>query len=128
MTEQEVMEVKNKSWEEALENDPWVAPAADIYETDDQFVLEAFMPGVTKENVKIKLEDGQLIIMGKVDVDSIKERKYILKESESGSYFRKLNISDSIDEEKIDASLKDGLLTVLLPKHSRLKPKTIEIN
>ena len=124
----EMVEIKDKkSWDEALENEPWVAPLVDIYETADEYYLTANIPGVSKENVKIKLEEGFLVIMGRVNVDETKNRKYVLNEIEEGNYYRRFKISESIDEQKIDAKLENGILSVKLPKHERVKPKSIEI-
>ncbi|MDQ7815703.1 MAG: Hsp20/alpha crystallin family protein [Melioribacteraceae bacterium] len=124
----EAVEVRpSRNWDEALEKESWIAPSIDIYETADDYFLTAFLPGVTKENVKIKLEDGNLVIMGRVDYDSLMNRKYILKEMEVGNFYRRFKISDSIDESKVDAKLENGTLNVKLPKHERVKPKTIEI-
>ncbi len=116
-----------KSWEEALEKESWIAPLIDIYETNDDYFLTAQMPGVTKENIKIKLEEGHLILMGRINFEDAVNKKYVLKESETGNYYRRFRISDSIDESKIDAKLENGILNIKLPKHERVKPKTIEI-
>ena len=124
----EMVDVKTKrSWDEALEKESWVAPLIDIYETTDDYFLSAQMPGVSKEDMKIKLEEGHLVIMGRVNYIESVDRKYIMKETETGNYYRRFKISDSIDEQKIDASLEEGILNVKLPKHDRVKPKTIEI-
>ena len=124
----ELVEVNTKkSWEEALEHESWIAPLIDICETSDDFFLTAQMPGVSKEDVKIKLEDGYLVIMGRINFSDTLNRKYVLKEAETGNYYRRFKIADSIDEQKIDAKLENGLLNVKLPKHDRVKPKTIEI-
>lgn len=124
----EMVEVKQpKTWDEALERESWIAPLVDIYETNDDYFLTAFMPGVNKENVKIKLEEGHLIIMGRINYDDVVNRKYVLHESEIGNYYRRFKISESVDESKIDAKLENGILNVKLPKHERVKPKTIEI-
>jgi HSP20 family protein len=85
------------------------------------------MPGVKKEDVKIKLEDGNLVIMGRIDYDETVNKKYVLQETVLGNYYRRFKISDSIDETKIDAKLENGILNIKLPKHERVKPKTIEI-
>ena len=116
-----------KSWEEALEKESWIAPLIDIYETEESFNLIAQMPGVEKENVKIKIEDGSLIMMGRIDFENTINQKYILKETETGNFYRKFNLADSVDVEKIEANLYNGELKVLMPKHDRLKPKKIEI-
>ena len=129
MTDKKEMvdEKTKRSWDEALEKESWVAPLIDIYETADDYFLSAQMPGVTKEDLKIKLEEGHLVIMGRVDYSESVERKYIMKETETGNFYRRFKISESIDEQKIDASLENGILNVKLSKHDRVKPKTIEI-
>lgn len=129
MTEQkEMVEVKTKnSWDEALEKESWVAPLVDIYETEDDYFLTAYMPGVAKEDVKIKLEDGHLVLMGRINYDEAINKKFVLKESETGNFYRRFKISESIDEPKIDANIEKGVLVVKLPKHDRIKPRTIEI-
>lgn len=129
MTEvKDKLEVTQKrSWDEALEKESWVAPLIDIYETEDDFYLNAYMPGVKKEDVRIKLEDGNLVIMGRIDYDETINKKYVLQETVLGNYYRRFKISDSIDETKIDAKLENGILNVKLPKHERVKPRTIEI-
>jgi len=118
---------EEKSWEEALENESWVAPLVDIYETEDDFYLTAVMPGVGKKDVKIKMEEGNLILMGRINYNETVNRKYVLKESETGNYYRKFKISDSVDNSKIDASFENGILNIKLPKHEKIKPKNIEI-
>ncbi|MGK9368931.1 Hsp20/alpha crystallin family protein [Melioribacter sp. Ez-97] len=126
----DVMEVQSqtqKSWEEALERESWVAPLVDIYETDNDYYLNAYLPGVTKENLKIKLEDEHLIIMGRINFDEAVNRKYVLKETETGNFYRSFKIGDSIDESNIEAHLENGILEIRLPKHERIKPRTIEI-
>ncbi|MFA7228717.1 MAG: Hsp20/alpha crystallin family protein [Melioribacteraceae bacterium] len=129
MTEnKEMVEVKSKrNWDEALEREPWLAPLIDIYETKEDYFLTAQMPGVSKDDVKIKLEEDHLVIMGRITFDEVVNRKYVLKETETGNYYRRFKISDSIDDSRIDAKLENGVLNVKLPKHERMKPKTIEI-
>ncbi|MDP3582364.1 MAG: Hsp20/alpha crystallin family protein [Ignavibacteria bacterium] len=124
----EKVDVTNKiSWDEALERESWIAPLVDIYETKDDYYLSAQMPGVNKEDVKIKLVEGNLVIMGRIDYELNVNNRYVLKETEIGNFYRRFKISDSVDETKIDAKLENGVLNVKLPKHDRLKPKTIEI-
>jgi HSP20 family protein len=118
---------EKRSWEEAIEKESWVAPLVDIYETNDDYFLVANMPGVAKEDVKIKLEDGDLIIMGRVDFLGELQRKYLMKEIDSSNYYRKFKLSESVDDEKIEAKMENGKLFVHLPKVERVKPKTIEI-
>ena len=119
---------ETKSWDEALEQESWVAPLVDIYETNDEYYLVGNMPGVAKEDVKLKIEEGNLIIMGRANNLGELDQKYLMKEIDSNNYYRKFKLSDSVDETKIDAKLENGRLLVHLPKVERVKPKTIEIN
>jgi len=122
-----VEEQKKNMWDEALENESWVAPLVDIFESENDYTLIANMPGVPKENVKIKLEDGNLVILGKINFDETSNRKFVLNETEIGNYYRKFRISENIDDSKIEAKLENGQLVLNLPKHERLKPKNIQI-
>ncbi|MFC2085133.1 Hsp20/alpha crystallin family protein [Bacteroidota bacterium] len=125
----ESIDVQEKtSWEEALEKESWIAPLVDIIETDENHILIANMPGVDKENIRIKIEDDSLIIMGRIEYNQVTINKYVLKETEGGNYYRKFNISDSVDEGRIEAKFEGGQLILTLPKHERVKPKTISIN
>ena len=99
-----------------------------IYETDNEFHVTAYMPEVNRDNVKIKIEDGSLFLMGRINYDEAAKRKYILNEFTIGNFYRKFNLSDTIDAEKIEAKFENGLLTLVLPKHDRVKPRNIEIN
>ncbi len=69
---------KIDSWDYALENEAWIAPLVDIYETDNDYFLIASMPGVAREDIKIKLEDGNLIIMGRVKSAEKDKTKYLM--------------------------------------------------
>jgi len=115
-------------WDEAFTNETWVAPKTSIFETENNYFLTADMPGVSRDKIKVELEKGSLIIMGRIDYQDISTRKYILQENEFGNFYRKFNLSDSIDANKIDAKFDNGQLVVNLPKHERMKPKNIVIN
>ncbi len=132
MNENKIVDVKENetlSIEETLERERTFAPLVDIFETEDNFVLIANMPGVSKENVKLKMEEGALTIFGKLDdYDEVMDRKYVLNESEIGNFYRSFRISNSIDDSKIEAKFENGQLIVTLPKHERIKPKEINIH
>ncbi len=118
---------EGKSWEELLETQRITAPLVDIYETKDDYYLVANMPGTTKDDVQVKIEEDSLVIFGKVNYDEVMNRKYILSETEPGNYYRKFRISESINDSGIEARYENGQLTLKLPKHERVKPKTINI-
>ncbi|MCB9260442.1 MAG: Hsp20/alpha crystallin family protein [Ignavibacteriales bacterium] len=118
---------EKRSWEEALEKESWVAPLVDIYETNDDYYIVANMPGVAKDDVKLKVEEGDLVIMGRINFEGERLRKYLMKEIDSSNYYRKFNLTESVNEDKINAKLENGRLFVHLPKVERVKPKIIEI-
>ena len=118
---------ENQNWEEALDTENWISPLVDVFETKDDFILSANMPGVERKNIKLKLEDQNLIIIGKIDYQSKINRNYILQESEIGNYYRKFKIADTIDTSKIEAKFDNGQLSVKLAKSERIKPITINI-
>ena len=116
-----------KGWDDALENEKWTAPDVDIFEENDCYILIANMPGVSKEGIKIKVEESTLYILGRIDYDAKQGRNYVLDEIEGANFFRKFKISKNIEENKIDAQLENGQLTVRLPKQDNVKPRVIEI-
>jgi HSP20 family molecular chaperone IbpA len=122
-----VKESEHSSIDEILEKETFLAPLTDIYESEDEFVLTANMPGVSRENIQIKLEDTSLAIFGRINFAEAVKRNYILNENEIGNYYRKFNISNSIDETRIEAMFENGQLIVRLPKHDRVKPRTINV-
>jgi HSP20 family protein len=124
----QLVNVENKeNIYDILEREAIVAPLVDIYENENEFIMVASMPGVTRDNVQLKYEEDSLILFGRIKQDDISNRKYILNENGIGSYFRKFRIADSIDESRIDARYENGQLVVTLPKHERVKPKSINI-
>jgi HSP20 family molecular chaperone IbpA len=118
---------QTQSWEESFCDECLYAPLVDIYEIEEDFVLVANMPGVKKENIRTKIEDRSLVIFGRMDIETLSHKKYILNETEIGNYYRKFNLSENIDESKIAGKFENGQLILHLPKHERAKPRTIEI-
>ncbi len=103
---------------------------ADIRETDKEYIIEADMPGVKKEDIKLELRDGVLTI-GVEHNEQVDEKRenYIRKERKYGSYCRSFQV-DGVRQENVTANYNDGVLTVNLPKSEEAKPKThrIDIN
>jgi len=118
---------ENSNWDSKTGNEVWVEPLANIFETEDEYSLNVFMPGVSRDNVKVKIKGGSLVLVGKIDHDDFMDKRYVLKEIEIGSYYRKFNLSDSINMDKIQASFQNGILTINLPKTEKIKPKIIQI-
>jgi len=127
--EKAIVKVEEKSsWDAAFENESWVAPKTNIFETAENYFLTTDMPGVSKKNVKVEMEKGSLLVMGRIDYENVSIRKFVLQENEFGNFYRKFNISDSVDSTKIEARFDNGQLVVTLPKHERVKPKNIVIS
>jgi HSP20 family protein len=105
------------------------APAVDIYETDQDVVLKAELPGVDPKDVEIRVEDGTLYLKGQRKFENeVKEENYHRVERSYGSFTRTFALPSSVNSEKAKAEYKDGLLTLTLPKREEAKPKTIQIN
>lgn len=100
-------------------------PAVDIFEDKNALILIADMPGVTKDSVELHLEENELTLQG--HVTSEKPGTQILTEYPVGNFMRKFTLSNVIDQSKIEASMKNGVLRVVLPKAEAVKPKKITI-
>jgi HSP20 family protein len=116
-------EVKTQG--ELTQEGPFFVPNIDIMEDEDNIVLLADMPGVDKSNIDIRVEDGQLRIQGKVTKEEPGE--YILSEYSIGDYYSNFALSTTIDPSGIKASIKNGVLRVVLPKSDKSKPRKITI-
>ncbi|HOV85295.1 MAG TPA: Hsp20/alpha crystallin family protein [Syntrophobacteraceae bacterium] len=121
---QEKQELKTKS--ESTRNVPIYIPPVDIFESPSELVLMADMPGVAFDNVDIDLDNDQLTIRGSVRVEDEKGT-VLLKEYSVGDYYRQFTLSNVIDRNKIEASMKDGVLKVVLPKAEAAKPRKITV-
>jgi HSP20 family protein len=102
-------------------------PAVDIYETEEALTLVADMPGVSPEGIRIDLKDNQLTVAGEVFESEGNQERVLLKEYETGNYIRQFALGEVIDQPKITAQLKNGVLTLVLPKVEKAKPRRIEI-
>jgi HSP20 family protein len=102
-------------------------PMADIYETADDLTVVMEMPGVDRSNVEIRVEDDVLKVEGKLDFSKYQGLKPLYTEYNIGNYARSFSLSSRIDQTKIGAELKDGVLSVTLPKVQEAKPRTIQI-
>jgi HSP20 family molecular chaperone IbpA len=118
----------NYSIEEILSRQNSVLPQSDIYENPEEYTLVANLPGVSRNDIQVKVVDDSLIVFGKINYDEIINRDYIMNENEIGNYFRKFRISDAIDISKISAKYDNGQLIVHLPKKESIKPRTIDIS
>jgi len=104
------------------------APAVDIKETEDALVLRAELPGLTKEDVKITLENQVLTLSGERKFEKeAKGESYHRIERSYGAFTRAFTLPTHVKTEKVDATFADGVLTVTLPKMEEAKPRHIAI-
>ncbi len=104
----------------------YVAPEVNIFETRDGYVLEAEMPGVTKEGLEITLEDCEMTIIGNREVPS-GPGEALLRESRDASFRRVFQLDPAIDTGRISARVDQGVLTLTLPKSEKVKPRKISV-
>jgi len=125
----DLQERMNQLWESAWGGDPadavW-SPLVDIEETEDAWLVEADLPGVRKEDIKIELSDSELEISGEVRE---RERKGVLRRRtrRTGRFEYRVTLPGDFDADKVEASLNQGVLTVRIPKPERSRPRRIEI-
>ena len=102
-------------------------PAVDIYETPEALTMMADMPGVNSEGLVIDLKDDQITITGQTQDPTGPQERFLLKEYETGHFYRQFALSEVIDQGQISAQLKNGVLTLVMPKVAKAKPRRIEI-
>ncbi len=103
------------------------SPRVDIFEKEGAIVLLADMPGTDEKDINISLEKNILTITGKVDVEHRTESRLAYAEYGVGDYSRSFSIPDDIDRNRIEAKIKNGVLTLVLPKAEPEKARRIEI-
>ena len=113
---------------EAARSGKLYVPLVDIYETKDGFVLTADVPGVDEKSMDITIEKNVLTISGAVDQRPCKDHELSLMEYDVGDYRRSFILSADIDRDKIEATVKDGVLHLTLPKTEAVKIKKITIH
>ena len=113
---------------EALTVADWV-PSVDISETDTEYLIKAELPEVKKEDVKVTLQDGVLMIQGERQQEKEeKGKKFHRVERSYGSFVRSFTLPDYVDNTNVKAEFKEGILNLHLPKSERAKPKAIEVS
>ena len=103
-------------------------PTADIYEDRDSLKVILEMPGVEKGNVNVRVEEGVLFVEGRLDLTKYRGLQPLYTEYNIGNYSRSFRLSNAIDQDKIGAELKDGVLSLTLPKAEKAKPRTIQVS
>jgi len=108
-------------------------PRVDIVETEGAYELTAEVPGMTAEDIDITLHEGVLTIAGKAERNAAKPKgeeeaaRTVFRERRQVSFARRFRLGDKVDAESVDASVRDGLLTVTLPKPVAVQPRKIAV-
>jgi HSP20 family protein len=102
-------------------------PAVDIFETDEGITLRADMPGVSKDRLNLRIEGTSLLVEGRIGIAPQDQMQPLYADVRSATYRRSFMLSNEFDASKIDADLKDGVLTVRIPKRPELRPRRIEV-
>lgn len=102
------------------------SPRIDIWESDDELVLYADLPGVDSEHLDIRFENRELTLHGKVSARH-EDTKFLDGEYGIGDFYRTFTIGEAVDVDRISAELQNGVLTLHLPKTEAVKPRRIEV-
>jgi HSP20 family protein len=102
-------------------------PTADIFETEDALNVVLEMPGVDKGNVDVAVENGLLTVEGRIDFSKYEGLQPVYSEYNVGPFRRSFRISNRIDQDKIKAEMRDGVITLVLPKAEEAKPRRIKV-
>lgn len=106
---------------------PVLRPPVDIFETADGITLVADMPGVSKERLKVSVERDSLVVEGDVQIDMPQDIEPVHADVRATHFRRSFALSSELDPEKISAALKDGVLTLRIPKRAEPQPRRIEV-
>jgi HSP20 family molecular chaperone IbpA len=103
-------------------------PATDIFETEQALNVVLEMPGVGKDNVDVSIEDDVLRVEGRIDYGRYEGLQPLYTEYNVGHYVRSFELSGKIDQGAIKADMKDGIVTLMLPKIEKAKPRRIALS
>ena len=104
-------------------------PSVNFYEKEGKYHLTAEIPGLDKDDISISFDNGCMTISGKKESESEEEGvDFYMRETSHGSFSRSFNLPKSVDEDKVDATYKDGVLTLVMPQKEESDRKKIEIH
>jgi len=114
--------------EEEITQGAWVPPV-DIYETSESIVLEAELPGLTKDNIVVEVKNNTLTLKGDKKFErEAKEENYHRVERSYGGFQRAFTLPSTVQQDKVKAKFRDGILEITIPKAEEAKPKQIKVD
>lgn len=111
----------------AREDELALAPPVDVFEDAHGITVQAELPGVSKDRLRVQADRNNLLIEGEVAIDMPTGMEAIYADVQATRYRRSFVLSGEFETERIDASLKDGVLTVRIPKRAEFRPRKIEV-
>lgn len=103
-------------------------PAVDVYENQDNVIIESPLAGIKPEEVEIEIEDNVLKLSGKTEQKSeVDEKNYYRREIRSGSFYRAVALPKAVDGDRAEAKFANGILKITVPKKEEAKPKKISV-
>ncbi|HEY7318406.1 MAG TPA: Hsp20/alpha crystallin family protein [Candidatus Binatia bacterium] len=111
--------------EETRSQEQYVVPPVDIYETNEGLIVKADLPGVAKENLDVRVENNLLTI--RAQSTHVAPGEPVYREYALVNFFRQFELNERVDQTKISADLKHGVLTLVLPKAEEAKPRKIDV-
>ncbi|HSM24018.1 MAG TPA: Hsp20/alpha crystallin family protein [Anaerolineaceae bacterium] len=118
-------------WDAIKENnseEPKIVFPMDVQVSENDYRIEAFLPGVNVEDLDIQIENNVVIIKGEIKIETNEDVRYLVKERPAGIFQRAIELPDDVDADNIEAELKNGVLTLNLPKSELAKPRKIKIS
>ena len=122
--DQESTAIRNR----ANEQERVMVPAVDIFEDAHRITIRADMPGVAKDGLSVQADRNGLVIEGKLAIQTAQDMQAIYADLNASTYRRSFVLSRELDNERIDASLRDGVLTVRIPKRTEFQTRKIKVN
>jgi HSP20 family molecular chaperone IbpA len=126
-TKKDVATTESKSVERADEQVRAIRPPVNIFENEKGITVQADMPGVSKDRLDIKIDKESLSIEGVSEISTPEGMEALHADIRSTHYRRNFSLSSELDGERAEASLKDGVLTLSIPKREEHKPRKIEV-
>jgi HSP20 family molecular chaperone IbpA len=111
----------------AQDNAPTLIPAVDVFEDESGITVKADLPGVSKENLAIRVDGDTLVLEGRLKLGENEHLGNVYAEIRHASFKRSFVLSRDLDTAKIDASVKNGVVTLTIPKAEQAKPRRIEV-
>jgi len=132
MSADKEMEVAEKSQvdtsiHQELRSGNWFVPATDVYETAEEVILVMDMPGVCFDCAHVSIVDDELVVTGHVTHGEDEDDYVLYREYDVGHYHRHFGLPPTIDRTRIEASMADGVLTVVMPKVEQAQPRRIAV-